>query len=168
MAVVPMWHGGTSSAKGRATPVVLMASVRNARFKADFLSFCRDNAAVLNLADARLSPSVAPMRLFYGHGGVHAGPGRSGLCSQRGGAASMAKEAGSFRVRRATGLAAAGRPMAVDVIIQHCLAQMDFLCYLELTEVESGSTRGEGNREAKNFLALIAMPVGMVRFRSRL
>jgi hypothetical protein len=38
-----------------------------------FPLFCRDNAAALNLACARLSPNHGAVRFFYGHEAVHAG-----------------------------------------------------------------------------------------------
>ena len=36
---------------------------------------CRENAAVLNLADACPLPNMAPMRFFYGLEAIYAGPG---------------------------------------------------------------------------------------------
>jgi hypothetical protein len=76
MAMGPMWHWRSGFGKGRATPVVLMGIDPQCPVQGGFPLFCRGNAAVLNLADACLSPNQAPMRLFYGHEAVHAGPGR--------------------------------------------------------------------------------------------
>jgi hypothetical protein len=45
MALVPMWHGGAGSAKGGATPVVLMGIRRHCPLKANFLCF----AAIMQL-----------------------------------------------------------------------------------------------------------------------
>jgi hypothetical protein len=68
-----MWHGLASSAKG-GTPC-LWASARVQANLGGFPLFCRENAAVLNLADACLLPNMAPMRFFYGREAIYAGPG---------------------------------------------------------------------------------------------
>jgi hypothetical protein len=109
--------------KGRATPVVLMGIRPQCPFKGGLPSFCRDNAAVLNLADACLSPTVAAMRLFYGREAVHARPGRrvivfTGAVRRRWPILGPSEwpRSGEF----------ASRPTTTNGIIQHCLAQMIF------------------------------------------
>jgi hypothetical protein len=73
---------------------------------------------------------MASMSFFYGREAVHASPGRRRIVFTAGGAASMAK---AQTIPRGQGDGASRSKTADggDVIIQHCLAQIDILCYSE-------------------------------------
>jgi hypothetical protein len=67
MAVAPMWHDGTNSAKGGARRVENMASARVQADLSEFPSFQRGSHAVaLDAADVCRCRTMAPMRFFYG------------------------------------------------------------------------------------------------------
>ena len=70
MATAPMWHGWKSSAKAgdarRAHGIRLQRPVQGG-----FPLFCRGNAAVLNLADARLSPNRGADGAFPRRQAIH-------------------------------------------------------------------------------------------------
>jgi hypothetical protein len=89
--------------------------------------FCRDNAAVLNLADACLSLDHGVDEFFLGPRGRSCLTGRRRIVFTAGGAASMAR-ASPDRSEGQGDRASRGKSVdGGDDVIQHCLAQLEFL-----------------------------------------
>jgi hypothetical protein len=130
MAVAPMWHGLAGSAKGATTPIGLMNIRPQCPVQDGFPLFCRDNADVLNLADACVLPDRGAYEAFLRPRGRSCWAGPTVIVFSAGGrrrwpSPDRSEGQGARPSRGKT-------PDDGDGIIQHCLAQIEVLCYSEM------------------------------------
>ena len=152
-----MWHGGKSSAKGGRRPSCFWASGPPCPVQGGFPLFCRGNAAVLNLADARLSPNRGADGAFPRRQAIHGELRPRRDCVRRG----RCGVDGQSRVIQSGQNDRMSRGQLIDDAECYnptlSCANLYFMLF-RMNWIESGSARGparKGNREGKKFFIWI-------------